>query len=446
MEVAGSVLPCSPEQPTAGYTHQSGPIRYTRTGESDVCTDLRENLMRVIGRNDLVLIVGLAVALIVIFSGWVSHLLDDLRDIEKTRGLHFVPPLLILATTFSLHQLRKRRELREEARAGATAAKEATNRASEMSRLVAFGNALARSIDNDSRDAIRDVTCAHLPLLVPDHEAWVLTRTRGGHWESLMVVGESSTADRERAARRALGEDEHPPSPVPGEICFPMIVAGIPEGVLGVAPEPPLTDHQHSVLSAAAALLAVSLKNAQLFREVRENSVRDGLTGCVNRAHAIEVLDGEIRRARRSKRPLSLIMFDLDHFKEINSLHGHLCGDAVLMAVGSRMKSQLRGTDVKGRLGGDEFLIILPDTPLAGATQVSEHLRHEFESHALAWNGEHVTVTASFGIAAVNAMNENPLAAIARADAALSRAKERGRNGVQAEESTDSSTACVSNR
>jgi diguanylate cyclase (GGDEF)-like protein len=189
------------------------------------------------------------------------------------------------------------------------------------------------------------------------------------------------------------------------------------------------------VLSAAAALLAVSLKNAQLFREVRENSVRDGLTGCVNRSHAIEVLDGEIRRARRSKRSLSLIMFDLDHFKEINSLHGHLCGDAMLMAVGSRMKSQLRGTDVKCRLGGDEFLIILPDTPLAGAMQVSEHLRHEFESHTLAWIGEHVTVTASFGVAEVNAMHEDPLAAIARADAALCRAKEHGRNGVQAEES-----------
>jgi diguanylate cyclase (GGDEF)-like protein len=220
----------------------------------------------------------------------------------------------------------------------------------------------------------------------------------------------------------------------PGEICFPMIVAGTPEGVLGVAPEPPLTDHQRSVLSAAAALLAVSLKNSQLFREVRENSVRDGLTGCFNRSHALEVLDAEIRRARRSKLPLSLLMFDLDNFKEINDRHGHLCGDAVLAAVGSKMKSELRGSDLKCRYGGDEFMVILPDTPLGGAKQVSENLRRELESHAVAWNNEHVKVTASFGITAVNLADQDPLAAIARADAALYRAKEHGRNDVQVEE------------
>ena len=388
--------------------------------------------MRVIGRNDLVLIVGLTIAVFVIFSGRVSHLLDSVRDIEETRGFHFVPPLVILATTFSLHQFHKRRQMRDEAHAVTTAAVEATARASELSRLVAFGHALARAMDDDSRDSIRDVTCAHIPLLVPDRGAWVLTRTRRGPWDSLMVVGDSAPADRERAAGRALGENEQPPSPTPSDICFPMIVAGTPEGVLGVAPEPPLTDHQHSVLSAAAALLAVSLKNAQLFREVRENSVRDVLTGCVNRSHAIEVLDAEIRRARRSKLPLSLIMFDLDNFKEINDRYGHLCGDAVLAAVGARLKSQLRGTDVKCRMGGDEFMVILPDTPLAGAKQVSDTLRHEFESCALAWSNEQIKVTASFGLAAVNASDEDPLAAIARADVALYRAKDHGRNGVQA--------------
>ena len=249
-----------------------------------------------------------------------------------------------------------------------------------------------------------------------------------------MAVGESSPADRERAAPRALGEGEPLVGVVSSDICFPMIVAGAPEGVLGVAPEPPLTEHQRNILSAAAALLAVSLKNSQLFREVRENSVRDALTGCFNRAHAVEVLDAEIRRARRSKLPLSLIMFDLDNFKEINDRHGHLCGDAVLAAVGTRMKSELRGSDLKCRYGGDEFMLILPDTPLAGAKQVSENLRTALESHQITWNADHVRVTASFGVALVNPTDLDPLAAIARADAALYRAKERGRNDVVAEE------------
>ena len=113
------------------------------------------------------------------------------------------------------------------------------------------------------------------------------------------------------------------------------MVAGKPVGVIGVSAEPPLTEHQRSVLIAAAALLAVQVKNAELFQEVRENSVRDGLTGCFNRKHAIEVMDGELRRSRRSQMPLSLVMFDLDFFKDVNDTHGHLCGDAVLAAVGS---------------------------------------------------------------------------------------------------------------
>jgi diguanylate cyclase (GGDEF)-like protein len=261
-----------------------------------------------------------------------------------------------------------------------------------------------------------------------------MTRTRAGHWESLTAVGESLPAARDRAARCALGEAEPIVGTLPEDICFPMIVAGAPEGVLGVAPTPPLTDHQRSILTAAAALLAVSLKNSQLFREVRENSVRDGLTGCYNRAHALEVLDAEIRRARRSKLPLSLIMFDVDNFKRINDRYGHLCGDAVLAAIGARMKAELRGSDFKCRYGGDEFMLILPDTPLQGAKQVSENLRLAFESHPIAWNADQVTVTASFGVGVVNPTDQDPLAAIARADAALYRAKHRGRNDVQVEE------------
>jgi diguanylate cyclase (GGDEF)-like protein len=390
--------------------------------------------MRLAGRNDVVLMVGLTIALFVIFSQPVSRLLDYIREIETTRGLHLLPALFILATVFSFHQIRKRQEMRDEARAVAAAANSATERASEMSRLVALGHALARAMDSDSSDSIRDVTVAHIPLLVPGRNAWVMTRVRSGHWESLVAIGESSPLERERAARRALGEDEPLVGPAPSEICFPMIVAGTPEGVLGVAPEPPLTDHQRSVLSAAAALLAVSLKNSQLLREVRENSVRDGLTSCFNRGHALEVLDAEIRRARRSKLPLSLVMFDLDGFKEVNDRYGHLCGDAVLASVGAKMKSELRGSDLKCRWGGDEFMVILPDTPLGGARQVSENLRRQIETQTVAWNDDYVKVTASFGITVINPADQDPLTAIARADTALYRAKERGRNNVQVQE------------
>jgi diguanylate cyclase (GGDEF)-like protein len=390
------------------------------------------------GRNDAVLMVGLTVALFVIFSGPMAKLLDFIREVEKIHGLQLLPALVILATIFSFHQLRKRQEIRAESLSVARAAKEATERASELSRLVAFGHALARTMDSQSHDSIRAAMAAHIPLLAPGRDAWVMTRTRAGVWESLVAVGDSSPGDRERAARRALGEADPFIGPTPSEACFPMIIAGTPEGVLGVAPEPPLTDHQRSVLSAAAALLAVSLKNAELFREIRENSVRDGLTGCFNRTHAVEVLDAELRRARRSKLPLSLLMFDLDNFKNINDRHGHLCGDAVLAAIGAIMKSELRGSDAKCRYGGDEFMVILPDTPVGGARQVSDNLRRAISERPVMWNDGQITVTASFGITAVNTADHDPRSAIARADTALYRAKQVGRNAIQVEEQTPS--------
>ena len=147
--------------------------------------------MRVMGRNDAVLMLGLTVALFVIFSGPVASLLDYVREIEETRGLHLLPALVILATILSFHQLRKRQEIRAESVSVARAAQEATERAAEMSRLVAFGHALARTMDSESSDSIRGVLHAHLPLLAPGRGVWVMTRTRAGHWESQATVGES---------------------------------------------------------------------------------------------------------------------------------------------------------------------------------------------------------------------------------------------------------------
>ena len=84
------------------------------------------------------------------------------------------------------------------------------------------------------------------------------------------------------------------------------------------------------------------------------------------------MIDTELRRARRSQMPVSLIMFDIDHFKDINDEHGHLCGDAVLAAIGTRLRELLRGSDLKCRYGGEEFLVLLPETALEGAKRVAD--------------------------------------------------------------------------
>src|SRR5207244_3932272 len=173
-------------------------------------------------------------------------------------------------------------------------------------------------------------------------------------------------------------------------------------------------------LAAAAALLGISLRNAQLFREVRETSLRDGLTGIFNRTHAMGEIDVELRRARRSQMPVSLIMFDLDHFKDINDRYGHLCGDAVLAVVGARMRELLRGSDLKCRYGGEEFLVLLPETALEGAKRVADTLRRELAESPIPWNETTVGITASFGVTTA-----------LPAEAELYRAKAQGRSCVR---------------
>jgi diguanylate cyclase (GGDEF)-like protein len=393
--------------------------------------------MRVIGRSeDLVLLGGLILALLVIFSQALESLLDFFRGIEEGRGLRLLQALLIIGTVFVFHQVRKRQMMRDEARGAAAEARQANAHAAEMERLVAFGQALARSLDEE---AIQAAATAHIPLLAAGRGAWAVLRTPN-HWTPLTTIGDSSATERERAARAAIGDTDPAAGTGSQFACFPMIIAGTPVGVLGVDAEPPLNDQQRRMLTAAAALLAVSLKNAELFREVHDNSVRDSLTGCFNRKHALEVMDAELRRARRSQMPLSMVMFDLDHFKRINDRHGHLGGDAVLAAVGARMKAVLRGSDLKCRYGGEEFLILLPDTQLGGALRVAENLRREIEAHPVIWNEESISMTASFGVTAITPGEVDPLVIMARADGALYRAKEEGRNCVRVAEEREALT------
>lgn len=370
--------------------------------------------MRLVSRNDVFLLGGLAIALFVLLSGPLGRALDMAHEIDRNRGLQLLPALVILAAVFMLHLQRKRHQMRATAIAAAAEARQAGVRAGEMERLVGLGQALAGSLD---LDAIRAAATQQLPLLVPGRVTWNMLPPT-----ARQAPPERDQADGER---------------------FPMMIAGQLVGVVRVMPDRPLTEHQRSVLTAAAAMLAASVKNAELFRELRDNSVRDALTGCVNRKQALEVIDAELRRARRSKLPISLAMFDLDHFKGINDRHGHLCGDAVLAEVGQRMNAVLRGSDVKCRYGGEEFLILLPDTPLSGARRVADTLRRELEAHAVIWSDDVVRLTASFGVAEALAGELDVLALIGRADAALYRAKQDGRNCVRVSEEPERSDAIV---
>jgi diguanylate cyclase (GGDEF)-like protein len=393
--------------------------------------------MRLFGRRDSVLLIGLTVALTVVFARQISRLLDIARDVEQAYGLALIPGLIILTVVFLLHQQGKRQEIKAEAVASATAALEAQTRTHDLEQLVSFSRTLARSLDLDS---MRDVLMQHLPHLAGTHDVWVMISTEG-LWNNLLVTsthvprGEVDLR-RELAAAQAVAlepgsRQEREGLEVEGQICFPLTAGGTPVGALGFGKEAPLTESQRRILAAASALLAMSIKNAQLFRDMREHSLRDGLTGCFNRTHGIETAGTELRRARRSQRPISVIMFDIDHFKGINDQYGHPCGDTVLATVGQRMMNVLRGSDVKCRYGGEEFLVVLPETPLEGARRVAEILRKEMAETSIPWNGAELKISASFGVTAVAAGEVDTPVVIARADSALYRAKREGRNCVR---------------
>lgn len=382
-------------------------------------------MMRPFGSQDALLIAGLAAALLIAFSAPISRVLDVAREGERASGLALIPALLLLSGVYIVHHLRKRHEARSLTAEAAAARAETAKRAEELDRLVSFGRALARSLDPD---AIRSAVAQHLPKVVGTDEFWVLLR-QGAEWEALSHAGD--TVAQEEVAEHTLNSPTHAPPPG-GVLGFPMIVGGAPVGVLGVTPpQGSFASSDRRVVESAAALLAASVKAAQLLRDVRENSLRDALTGCITRIHATDVVDAELRRARRSQMPVSLIMFDLDHFKEINDRYGHLCGDAVLSAVGRRMREVLRGSDVKCRYGGEEFLVVLPETPLAGARRVAETLRREIGERPIPWAGEALTVTASFGITQALPGEVNLEAIVGRAEGALFRAKNEGRNCIR---------------
>ncbi len=159
---------------------------------------------------------------------------------------------------------------------------------------------------------------------------------------------------------------------------------------------------------------------------VEELSVRDHLTKLYNRIKLDEEFSKEISRAQRFQHPLSVIILDIDHFKDVNDTYGHLVGDSVLVELAKILENNIRSTDILGRWGGEEFVIICPETDSTGAENLAEKIRENIEKHSFSTVGNK---TASFGVSQfISKDNEQQM--IARADKALYDAKENGRNRV----------------
>jgi diguanylate cyclase (GGDEF)-like protein len=161
--------------------------------------------------------------------------------------------------------------------------------------------------------------------------------------------------------------------------------------------------------------------------EIYRLMITDGLTGAATQRAFVEFLDRELLRAKRHGRPLSLVMLDIDHFKEVNDAHGHLAGDHVLRGVAAAVRGEVRGDELFARYGGEEFAVVLPETVLEDAARFCERVRAKVEQQTFAWKEQALRVTISTG-GTSTAADEDQATLVARADACLYEAKRSGRN------------------
>jgi diguanylate cyclase (GGDEF)-like protein len=181
-----------------------------------------------------------------------------------------------------------------------------------------------------------------------------------------------------------------------------------------------------------AEQISLAIANVQLRDQLRDQSIRDTVTGLFNRRYMLETCRREFSRAARAGQPVSILSIDVDHFKKYNDNHGHDAGDTVLRAVGECMETTFRNEDVPCRFGGEEFVVILPGAPIEVAARRAEQLRSKIEALVVRYLDTNLPrITISVGVAAFPNGGDNPEAILKAADQALYGAKAAGRNRVE---------------
>ena len=205
----------------------------------------------------------------------------------------------------------------------------------------------------------------------------------------------------------------------------------LPTSGTSPAPGPALLAFYAVTIGSSFAFLLMHKERAD--RETYELATTDSLTGVYNRRTFSELAEPQLSRSRRSKLPVSLLMLDLDHFKRINDTYGHLAGDDVLKAFSQLVRNLLRKEDLLARYGGEEFVVLLPGSPQEAAKVLAERIRDETASKQLDANGHLVRATVSIGVSSEAGDTLPSLEAmLGRADEALYKAKNDGRNNVVA--------------
>jgi len=212
---------------------------------------------------------------------------------------------------------------------------------------------------------------------------------------------------------------------------IPMIVSGEILGLLHIEwkclEEPAQQTKDLALLTAEN--FALSLSNIRLRQRLQEQSIRDPLTGAFNRLYLEETLTLELPRAARKQKPVSVVMLDIDHFKKFNATFGHPVGDQALIRLVGVLKGHVRGEDIVCRTGGEEFIMVLPETDKEVALRRAELLRTSVETMRIEYNSIHLDpITISLGVATFPQDGAGMPEILEKADQALYKAKRNGRN------------------
>jgi diguanylate cyclase (GGDEF)-like protein len=281
--------------------------------------------------------------------------------------------------------------------------------------VIGFARELHATLESDR---LRQLIARRLPAILGVRDVWALTRFGGRQQVIVPAVAAGDVV--------AMLGDEHRQWAT-----FPLKADGQTIGVLGLAPPPGgFGEEEQRLITLVTSLVAQSLATATAFEAMREASLVDALTGCATRAEGTRRMEAELSRSQRSGTSVGVLMLDIDHFKSINDRFGHETGDGALTAVAHTLLTTLRASDVRCRWGGEEFLLVLPDSTIERAQRAAENLRQRIAATTVSAGDQVVHMTASIGVTVSERDETDIQTLITRADTALYQAKRAGRNRI----------------
>jgi len=216
-------------------------------------------------------------------------------------------------------------------------------------------------------------------------------------------------------------------------LCYPLQFRGEKIGVIELINKVTgaFTQQDQSLLELLAHPLAIAIQTLDRFEEAEKRTITDDLTKLYNYRYLMQYLEADVKRCLRYKKKVSLLFIDVDGFKRINDTFGHLVGSQALSEMGQVFRGMVRETDVVGRYGGDEFVIVLPETPLNGAMVIAERIRKKVEECEFVAQNLSIRLTVSLGVANCPKHTLTAEGLIKKADAAMYRAKELSKNSIK---------------